>query len=176
VEVKSVTFRDNPWLKVEVSKFNPNVTHYIVAYVDTQAGEVELLGWATREDVQSREPEKCAPGAYYPYNYIVKKLRDISTILPIEKTSQKAAIPFEGVVYEARKKMTTKVPSPKTPNEVFSSTIKAGDVVSLKSGSLPMTVEEVSGDKVFCLYFTEGHPVRLETSVVAIKVANGVAA
>ncbi|WP_353176170.1 DUF2158 domain-containing protein [Salinisphaera sp. T5B8] len=48
----------------------------------------------------------------------------------------------------------------------MSESFKAGDVVQLKSGGVPMTVEEVEGENISCVWF-EGKKSHRQTFVSA---------
>ncbi|HCT5801646.1 YodC family protein [Acinetobacter nosocomialis] len=54
------------------------------------------------------------------------------------------------------------------------SNIKAGDVVKLKSGGIPMTVERIRRDneKAVCVWILDGEVKSYDFSVEALVIAN----
>ena len=71
--VKTTTYLDDPYLRVEVHHFNEEISGYVLCAYNPRINlrEVDIVGWAPRDEVKQAEKATLRRGG--PLNYILKK-------------------------------------------------------------------------------------------------------
>lgn len=78
VGVKSTTYGDDPYMRVEIEHFSDRVDSYVLVYVnpDLTKLEVFLIGWAKKEEVSKAVQKRFSigkSGRFGPMNYVLEE-------------------------------------------------------------------------------------------------------
>lgn len=142
IEVKAVTekYSHDPWLKIEVATFNPDIDYYVLVTTDMANGIAEIRGYATKDQVMKAPQRRTR--AHFPLNYELRvtELQDFQELL----TGEVIVHP----VIESNSKIIYEVP--------MTSAIKynVGDLVKFSTGEGPtLTVTDVKETIATCVYY-----------------------
>lgn len=70
--IKTTTYKDNPFLRVEINHFRDDIDAYILCCYDIEMyEEVIVVGWATTDEVKQGTQQQFVSGG--PLNYVLKE-------------------------------------------------------------------------------------------------------